>query len=124
MTAIKARWTRKRVLTAAAAALAGTAAAAGCGPVQRTTPGDSPPRRQPATIEWYKYLNAAQVQQAPQFLAEFQAEHAQTTVKPNIRPGGMVQYMPQLVAMLAGGQPPDVLQIHGTAYLAVVLDLA
>jgi ABC-type glycerol-3-phosphate transport system substrate-binding protein len=78
----------------------------------------------PATIEWYKYLNAAQAQQAPEFLAEFQTAHPTTTVKLTIRPGGASQYMEKLVAMVAAGQPPDALQIHGTAYLAATLGLA
>src|SRR5262245_45557299 len=80
--------------------------------------------RQPATIEWYKFLNPAQVQQAPQFLAEFQAAQPQITVKLTVRPGGAVDYMEKLVSMVAAGQPPDVLQIHGAAYLAATLGIA
>lgn len=79
---------------------------------------------QPATIEWYKYLNPAQAQQAPQFLAEFQGLRPEITVKLTIRPGGAVDYMEKLVAMVAAGQAPDVLQIHGAAYLAASLGLA
>lgn len=62
-------------------------------------------------MEWYKFLNPPQVQQAPQFLADFQAAYPQTTVKPVIRPGGAGDYMPQLLAMIAAGQPPAVVQI-------------
>jgi ABC-type glycerol-3-phosphate transport system substrate-binding protein len=80
--------------------------------------------RQPATIEWYKFLNPPQVQQAPQFLAEFQAAQPQITVKLTVRPGGAPEYLPQLLTMVAGGQPPAVLQISESAYAAVTLGLA
>ena len=125
----------RRALGSRAAALAatglgrvgaGAAALAACaGP---GAGGDSAPSRgpsaAPATIEWYKFLTPALAGQAPQFLAEFHASHPATAVKLTIRPGGAVEYMEKLVAMVAAGQPPDALQIHGAAYLAVALGLA
>jgi ABC-type glycerol-3-phosphate transport system substrate-binding protein len=113
---------RRAVLAAGPGAALATLAVAGCGgPAGESPGGDS---RQPATIEWYKFLNPAQAQQAPQFLGEFQTAQPHITVKLTIRPGGAVEYMEKLVSMVAAGQPPDVLQIHGAAYLAAKLGIA
>jgi multiple sugar transport system substrate-binding protein len=110
---------------AGASAPAVVPALAGCGVAGREDGGAvSSQRGQPATIEWYKFLNPAQAQQAPQFLAEFHAAHPAITVKLTIRPGGAAEYMEKLVAMVMAGQPPDVLQIHGAAYLAARLGIA
>jgi multiple sugar transport system substrate-binding protein len=121
-------YTRRAALAAGAGpALAATAVtAAACGPAAG---GDAGANRggsgaQPATIEWYKFLTPALAGQAPQFLAEFQATNPTTTVKLTIRPGGAVEYMEKLVGLVMAGQPPDVLQIHGSAYLAAALNLA
>jgi multiple sugar transport system substrate-binding protein len=121
------RASRRTVLVSAAGGMAAlVTAACGAGSADQADPGASAAgrTRQPATIEWYKYLNAAQASQAPQFLAEFQEAHPTTTVQLTIRPGGAAEYMEKLVALIVSGQPPDVLQIHGTAYLAVTLGLA
>jgi multiple sugar transport system substrate-binding protein len=113
---------RREALAAGAATTIAILVGAGCGGTAGEVPAGQ--SRQPATIEWYKFLNPAQVQQAPQFLGEFQAAQPQITVKLTVRPGGAVDYMEKLVAMVAAGQPPDVLQIHGAAYLAATLGIA
>jgi multiple sugar transport system substrate-binding protein len=114
---------RRRVVAAGGAGAAiATLAAVGCGGTVGESPGGD--TRPAATIEWYKFLNPAQAQQAPQFLGEFQAAQPRITVKLTLRPGGAVEYMEKLVAMVAAGQPPDVLQIHGAAYMAAALGIA
>lgn len=118
----RTRVSRRSILSLAAAAAALPACRAGGQRAPAEQAGA--PALQPATIEWYKYLNPAQAQQAPQFLDQFHATNPEITVKLTIRPGGAAEYMEKLVAMVVAGQPPDVLQIHGAAYLAVMLGLA
>ena len=116
------RLTRRAMLLPAA--VVGTLPACRAGGQRPPAEQAGVPVLQPATIEWYKYLNPAQAQQAPQFLEEFHGANPEITVKLTIRPGGAAEYMEKLVAMVVAGQPPDVLQIHGAAFLAVTLGLA
>ncbi|MGH2369361.1 MAG: extracellular solute-binding protein [Chloroflexota bacterium] len=123
------RLTRRSLVHAVGGGAAGgftLAALVGCGAAGGQGDGAAAggQAQQPATIEWYKFLNPEQAQQAEQFLADFHAAHPQTTVQLRLRPGGAVEFMPQLIAMVAGGQAPDVLQIDGTGYTVVALSLA
>ena len=125
----RTRLSRRSVIYGAGSGAAGTltlGALAACGGAtsQGGVETAGAQARQPATIEWYKFLNPEQVQQTPQFLADFHATYPQTTVQLRLRPGGAPEFMPQLIAMVAGGQAPDVLQIDGTGYTVVALGLA